>query len=194
VRTHERVEVLSLPELLLGKALEGCQHAAARLMRGIEQTEAGLVSRRLLHAALTQHRTHDNVVAAQGNAAAGTCNLARRIPAGHGAAHHQADAQNRKQQALGGVASDAASQLRHVSAHDVAGLVGDDTDDLVGRLGLGQSAGVDEDIAAVDHEGIEAFVPDDAHRNVLGGEPGGLEDRDGVVLEEVLNLAVANQR
>ena len=37
---------------------------------------------------------------------------------------------------LVGVARDPAPQLRHVAAHDVAGLVGDHADDLVGGLGL----------------------------------------------------------
>ena len=64
-----------------------------------------------------------------------------------------------------------------MSAGDVAGLVRDDADHLVGRLGLMQGAGVDEDVAAVDHEGVEAVVPDDAHGDVLRAEAGRLEDR-----------------
>ena len=120
--------------------------------------------------------------------------LARRVAAGHGAAHHQADAEDGQQQALGGVARDAAAQRRHVAADDVAGLVGDDADHLVGRLGLHEGAGVDEHVAAVDHEGVEAVVPDDAHGDVLRAEAGGLEDRQRVVLEQVLDLGVADQR
>ena len=79
------------------------------------------------------------------------------------AGHHHADAEQLDQQALGLVARDALAQLRQMSAGDVAGLVGDDADHLVGRVGLLQRAGMNEDVAAVEHEGVEALVPDDAH-------------------------------
>ena len=69
-----------------------------------------------------------------------------------------ADAEHHEQQRLGLVAGDARSERGHVPAGDVAGLVGDDADHLVGRLGLHERAGVDEHVEAVDHEGIEALV------------------------------------
>ena len=159
-----------------------------------EQPQAGLVGRRFLGAALAQQRAHQHVVAAHGQAAAGAGDIARRFAAGKRAADHQPDAQDGEQQALGRVARDPAAQRSQVAADDMAGLVGDHTDHLVGRLGLHEGAGVDEHVVAVHHEGVEAFVPDDAHGDVLRAEAGGLEDRDRIVLEKVFDLRVADQR
>ena len=191
---HERVEVLGLPELLLGEALERRLHAAPGLMGGFEQAQAGLVrgdswARRSLS---IERITMSLPPMAMPPPAPATSRAVS--PARHRAADHQADAQDGQQEALGGVAGDAAAQLRHVAADDVAGLVGDHADHLVGRLGLRQGAGVDEHVAPVHHEGVEALVPDDAHGDVLRGEPGSPEDGQRVVLEEVLDLGVANQR
>jgi hypothetical protein len=87
-----------------------------------------------------------------------------------------------------------AAQRSQVAADDVAGLVRDHADHLVGRLGLHEGAGVDEHVVAVHHEGVEAFVPHDAHGDVLRAEAGGLEERDRIVLEKVLDFRIADQR
>ncbi len=73
-------------------------------------------------------------------------------------------------------------------------LVGDDADDLVGDLGLRESARMHVDAAPVDHEGVEGLIVDDAHRHAPAAEAGRLEDRLRVVVEEVLDLGVANER
>ena len=52
------------------------------------------------------------------------------------------------------------AQARQMAAGEVAGLVRQHADDLVRRLGIEQRAGVDEDVAAVHHEGVEAAVVD----------------------------------
>jgi hypothetical protein len=81
-----------------------------------------------------------------------------------------------------------------VTAGDVAGFVRDDTDHLVGRVGLHQRAGVYEDVLAIEHEGVEGIVLHNAHLDTPRAEPGRLEQRSGVVAEDVLNLTVADQR
>ena len=65
------------------------------------------------------------------------------------------------------------AQLRQMAAGDMAGLVREHADDLVRRLGIDQRAGIDEDVAAVDDEGVEGAVVDDDDVDVLLGEAGG---------------------
>ena len=48
------------------------------------------------------------------------------------------------------------AQLCQMAAGDMAGLVREHADDLVRRLRFHQRAGIDEDAAAVDDEGVEA--------------------------------------
>ena len=58
-------------------------------------------------------------------------------------------------------------------AGDVAGLVRQHADDLVRSLRIEQRASVDEDAAAIHHEGVEAAVVDDGDLDVLLREAGG---------------------
>ena len=92
------------------------------------------------------------------------------------------------------VLGDASAQSRHVAAGDVARFVGEDADHLVRRIGLHERAGVHEDVAAVDDEGVEGIVVDDAHRDAAGAEPGSLEDLLRVVVEERLDFRIADER
>jgi hypothetical protein len=82
---------------------------------------------------------------------------------------------------------------REVAAGDVAGFVGDDADHLVGGLGLGQQAGVDEDLHPVGDEGVDALVVDDVDLHRRGIEAGGGEDRIGIGPQGCLDLGVADQ-
>ena len=120
---HERVLMGGGDVFLLSEAFERLQHAAAGLLRGRQIFHARLVGRGLLRAALAQQRAHDHVVAAHGEPAAGAANLARRVAARERSADHQADTENGQQQALGGIAGDAAPERGKMPAHDVAGLV-----------------------------------------------------------------------
>jgi hypothetical protein len=72
--------------------------------------------------------------------------------------------------------------------------VGDHADHLVGRLRLRQRAGVDKDIAPVEHEGVEGIVLHDAHLDAPRAESRRTEQRLGVVVKEVLDLRVADER
>ena len=86
------------------------------------------------------------------------------------------------------------AQPRQMAAGDMAGFVREHADDLVWRRRFHQRAGVDEDAPAVHHERVERAVVDDDDANVLLREPGGLQDRLGVVAQQLLDLGVANQR
>ena len=69
------------------------------------------------------------------------------------------------------------AHARQMAAGDVAGLVGEHADHFVGRLGLRQKPGMDEDALAAGDERVDARIVDqiDVHR--AGIEPGRLEDR-----------------
>ena len=79
-------------------------------------------------------------------------------------------------------------------AGDVAGLVREHADDLVRRLRIHQRAGIDEDAAAVGHEGVEGALVDDDDLDVLLGQTGRLQNRLGVFAQELLDLGVADDR
>ena len=48
-------------------------------------------------------------------------------------------------------------------ARDMSGLVRDDPDDLIWRIGLLQCSRMHKHIAGIENEGIEAVMLDDAH-------------------------------
>ena len=73
-------------------------------------------------------------------------------------------------------------------------LVRDHADHLIGCLRLHQRAGVDEDVAAIEHEGVEGVVLHDADLDAPRAEASRMEDGPRVVVEQVLNLGVADQR
>ena len=73
-------------------------------------------------------------------------------------------------------------------------FVGDHADHFVGRLRLHERAGVDEDVAPVEHEGVERLVLHDADLDAARAETRRAEDRLRVVGEQVLDLGVADQR
>ena len=180
--------------LLLREALERHQHAAARLLGGIEERQARLVGGRFLLAALGHKRAHDDLVAAVHDALAGVAELVGVAAAGDAARNHEADAEDLREQGARLILGDARAQGGHVAAGDVARFVGDHADHLVGRLRLHQRAGVDEDVAPVEHEGVEGIVLHDADLDAPGAQTGRAEDRLRVVGEQVLDLGVADQR
>ena len=139
----------------------------AGLLGRFEEAQAGLIGGRFLGAAVGQQRAHQQLVAAGQHADAG----ARGPAAAAAAGHHQADAEQLDQQALGLVTGDAVAQLGQMAAGDMARLVRDDADHLVGRFRLLQGAGMHEDVAAVEHEGIEDVVLDDAHGDACDPRP-----------------------
>ncbi len=69
------------------------------------------------------------------------------------------------------------ASLDLVGIGDVAGSVGNDADHLIRRIRHLQRAGVDEDVAAIEHERVEAFVANDPHLDAAGAESGGKSAR-----------------
>src|SRR3954454_11573291 len=66
--------------------------------------------------------------------------------------------------------------------------------DLIGCLSVEESAAVDENAAAVRYESIERAVVDDNDLDVLLTETGNAQDRLGVILEQLLDFRVADDR
>ena len=81
-----------------------------------------------------------------------------------------------------------------VAAGDVAELVGDHALDLVGVVGGGDQAGMDVDDLAAGDEGVDRLVVDEDDLDVLGPEPGRLDERPRHVAEQRLGLGVAQDR
>ena len=81
-----------------------------------------------------------------------------------------------------------------MSAGQMAGFVRKHADHFVRRLGVEQCAGIDENVAAVHHKGIEGAVVEHDDLDVLLRKTGGLEDRRCVIAHQLLDLGVADQR
>jgi hypothetical protein len=81
-----------------------------------------------------------------------------------------------------------------MATDNVAGLVGKHADDLIWRLCFHQRAGVDENVMRVHHESVERPLVDNDDVDVLIAEACHLEDRLGVVAQQLLDLGVANDR
>ena len=86
------------------------------------------------------------------------------------------------------------AQSRQVSAGDVAALVRQHADDLVGRFRVQQSAAVYENAPPVRDEGVERAIVDDDDLNILLREAGCPQDRLGIFLEQLLDLRIADDR
>jgi hypothetical protein len=79
-------------------------------------------------------------------------------------------------------------------AGNVPGLVRQHADDLIRRLRFHQRARIHEDALAVHDEGVEVAVVDDHDLDVVAGQAGDLQDRRGVVAQQLLDLGVADDR
>ena len=73
-------------------------------------------------------------------------------------------------------------------------FVGNHANDLIGRFALHERAGVDEDVASVDDEGVEDSAPHDPDRDTATTQPGGPEDRPCIVVHEPFDFGIANER
>ena len=80
-----------------------------------------------------------------------------------------------------------------MAAGDMAALVGEHADQLVGSLGGQQQAGVDEYSLAAGDEGVEAVVLDDHDLDRLRIEAGDTPDRRNKGADRVLDLGVADE-
>src|SRR6516162_8641458 len=76
----------------------------------------------------------------------------------------------------------------------VASLVRQHADQLVGRLRFQDRAVIYEDAAAVGNEGVERWVVDDHHLDVLLLKRGRAQDGAGIFAQKLLGLAIAQDR
>ena len=80
-----------------------------------------------------------------------------------------------------------------MAACDVTGLVRDHADQLIGRFRQEDRARVDEHIAAIDHEGVEARIVDQMHLDVVARHARRAENRHCVVGDQRFSLSIADQ-
>ena len=67
-----------------------------------------------------------------------------------------------------------------MTAGDMAALMRNHADDLIGSLRIHQRAGMDEHVVPVDDEGVEGAVVDDVDVDRLSAQSGGVKDRLGI--------------
>ena len=190
MRLQVGIDETRLIQALVGEPLEQVDHAARRLVRGVEELDAGMVGLVLLRAHVSEQRALDRRLRRHDRrsddlAAAG---------AGARAGHRRADAGQQGNDRGGLRPRKLLAQAHEMTAGKVAGLVRQHADHLVRRLGVEQRAGVDEDVAPVHDEGVEGAVVEHDHLDVLLGDAGGAQDRRRVVAQQVLDLGVADDR
>ena len=79
-------------------------------------------------------------------------------------------------------------------AGDVAGLVREHADDLVGRERFHQRADIDENAPRVGDKGVEGFVRDQHDLDILLAEIGGAQDRVGIFAQQLLDFGISDDR
>ena len=80
-----------------------------------------------------------------------------------------------------------------MAAMNVPGLVGDDANQLVRRLGLGDRAGIDEHVLSTDDERVERSVVNQVNLDIVARYVRRLEDRASVFRDESLGFRIANE-
>src|SRR5690606_34776735 len=64
---------------------------------------------------------------------------------------------------------------------------------LIRGLGSLERPGVNEDVTAIEHEGVEAIMTDDPHRDAARAESRRAEDRLSIVVQKLLDLGIADE-
>jgi hypothetical protein len=81
-----------------------------------------------------------------------------------------------------------------VSADDMAGLVREHADDLVGRGRLRNRARIHKNAMCVHHERVERFIVDDDDLNVLLAQARNAQNERRIIAQELLDLGIADHR
>ena len=176
---------------LVGEALEGVVHALGRLAGHGQKAHAGAVGRFLL-AALVGKQGVLQIGLRTGNDSAADIGHVGIVRAR--TRRHRADAEQHRDDRGGLCIGKLLAHLRQVPADDVAGLVREHADQLIGCRRLHQRAGIDEDVARIHDEGVERLVVDDDDLNALIAQARDLEDRRYVFAQQLLDLGIANHR
>ena len=166
------------------------ERSLGRLPGALQEGDRCLVGRALLSLRILQERekgSRDRRLARAGRAG-----LAASAAA-DGAARHDRTADQGFEDLHGAEPAHLLLHACKMAARDVAGLVRHYADQLIGRLGAHDQAGVDEDALAARHEGIERVVLDDHDLDRAGVEAGRLPDRRHEGPDGILDLGVADQ-
>ena len=178
--THPGLLPVARQQLVALQDLEELQQAASRLAAAVEKVQRRMVGGGLLRDRELQKRALAYAGGAEHRRAAAPDHR------GGGGGGHRDD----------GLDAGVAQRLlgaQHMSAGDMAALVRDDTDQLVGHLGPQNQAGVDEDRLAAGDERIELIVVDQVNPDIAGIEPGRAPNRARHRPNIVLDLGVAQQ-
>ena len=176
---------------LVGEAFEGVVHALRRLMGHGQETHARAIGQFFLGALIGEQRVHAQRLRSVNERAA---DIAHVDVAGMSARHQRAGAEQHADDHRGLHIRQLLAHLGEMSADDVAALVGEHADELIGRRRLHQRAGIHEDAVRIHDERVEIGIVDDDDLDVLRGESGGLENRRRVVAQQLFDLGVANHR
>lgn len=80
-----------------------------------------------------------------------------------------------------------------MTAGDMSGLMGEDADHLIGRLGARQAPGMHEDVVPVDDKGVEAQIVDEVNADALRADAGRVQDGLGVNADQRFDLGVTDE-
>ncbi len=186
-----RIAPVELHALFLLQHAQEFDRAFGRLAGALQKGDARLVRRVLLGLRVLQERQQRTGSIGGAGARCRTASAGAAARGGgsrHGAAgqDHLEDLQRRE-------AAQLLLHARQMAAGDVAAFMRQHADQLVGRLGAHDQAGVDEDALAARHEGVERIVLDDHDLDRVGIETGGLPDRHHHGADVVLDFGVADQ-
>jgi len=191
MRLHVGIDVARLVQDLVAEPLEGLVHAFGRLPGGSEKSHRRAIGLIFLGAQIAEQRILDRRGGPGNGGGAGLAHAGAAAAAG---GDHRADAEDHGDDRLRRCRRQLLAQARQVPAGNVTALVRQHADDLVRRVRFHQRAGIDEDAVAVGDESVERAVVDDDGLHVLLGEAGCLEERLRVLLEQLLDLGVADDR
>ena len=172
------------------EATEGGQHALCRLAGRVEVAQGGDVGGGLFGALVAEQAAARDLGATDREARPGP---------GHVAGIGCRAGDRRAETEQGGYhghrlrPGELVTQPLLMTVGQMAGLMGNDADDLVGALRRHQRPGVDEHAPAGD-EGIEGIVVDQDDVDAGLGKTGHVEDRPHVIADECLDLRIANNR
>lgn len=184
-----RINILAGKKLLVGKPFEDRDHAPRRLTGGVEIGQGGAIGDNLLVAAVGEEGA---LRQARTNGGRGRPGAGAGGGAGGGAGDHRRAAENAGDRPDHAGARDLVAQVLQMPAREVAGLVGDDADELVGVAGGQHGASVDHHAPAARHEGVEFAVLEDDYLGAARADAGRPEHRFRVVAQERFDLCVAD--
>ena len=73
------------------------------------------------------------------------------------------------------------------------GLMGDDANHLVGRIGAHQRSNMKEYVAPIHHKSIEGALPYQMNANILPAHPRCLENGAGIDAQQAFDFRIPNQ-